>query len=96
MNTRDEMHEKSFHFHGPRGEINLKAQNLVIFLNIAERIDDETWDFHLHRHDYSRWIRETMKDGELAQRVSDIELQLLKAKESRARVREAVLQKYAL
>ena len=47
---------------------NLKAQNLVVFCQIAEGIDEETWMFHLHRGDYSRWFRHAIKDEYLARR----------------------------
>ncbi|MEO7774808.1 MAG: phosphoglycolate phosphatase, partial [Steroidobacteraceae bacterium] len=44
----------SFYFRGPDGRQNLRAQNLGIFCQIAEGIDEQTWSFHLHRNDYSR------------------------------------------
>jgi len=36
----------SFYFRGPDGRHNLKAQNLAIFCQIAQGIDEETWLFH--------------------------------------------------
>ncbi len=36
--------------------MNLKAQNLMIFLQIAEGIDDVTWMHHLRKKDYSDWF----------------------------------------
>jgi hypothetical protein len=39
----------SFYFRGPEGRQNLKAQNLTIFCQIAEGIDEETWLYHLRR-----------------------------------------------
>ncbi len=50
--------EGSFYFRGYDGRLNLRAQNLVIFLQLAEGVDDETWLFHRDRGDYSRWIRD--------------------------------------
>jgi hydroxymethylpyrimidine pyrophosphatase-like HAD family hydrolase len=67
------MRDRSFYFRGPAGRHNLKAQNLVIFSQIAEGIDEETWLFHLHRGDYSRWFREAVKDPYLADQAERIE-----------------------
>jgi hypothetical protein len=36
---------RSFFFRGRDGRMNLRAQNLIIFLQIAEGIDDDTWLF---------------------------------------------------
>ncbi|MCF6159513.1 MAG: DUF87 domain-containing protein [wastewater metagenome] len=63
----------SFYFRGHDGRHNLKAQNLAIFCQIAQGIDQETWMFHLHRGDYSRWFRHAVKDDFLADEVDRIE-----------------------
>jgi hypothetical protein len=56
----------SFYFRGPDGRHNLKAQNLTVFCQLAEGIDEQTWLFHLRRGDYSRWFRGAIKDPHLA------------------------------
>ena len=66
--------EASFFFKGPAGKLNLRAQNLNMFIQIAEGVDDETWMHHLRRGDYSRWIHEAIKDDVLAREVHDIEI----------------------
>jgi hypothetical protein len=66
----------SFYFRGPRGKHNIKAQNLNVFCQIGEGIGDETWMFHLRRNDYSRWMRDVIKNLELAAVVGDIERRL--------------------
>src|SRR5204863_357016 len=48
--------ERSFYFRGPEGKLNLRAHNLVLFLELAGGVDDETWLYHLRRGDYSRWF----------------------------------------
>jgi HAD superfamily hydrolase (TIGR01484 family) len=63
----------SFYFRGPDNRHNLRAQNLAIFCQIAEGIDEETWLFHLCRGDYSRWCRGAIKDDYLADEVERIE-----------------------
>jgi hypothetical protein len=40
---------------GPENALNLRAQNLMIFLQLADGVDDRTWQHHLHAGDYSRW-----------------------------------------
>lgn len=53
--------EQSFYFRGADGRLNLRAQNLMLFLQIAEGVDDETWEFHLRNSDYSTWFRNAIK-----------------------------------
>jgi hypothetical protein len=88
---------RSFYFRGPRGALNLRAQNLVLFLQIAAGVDDETWTHHLRLGDYSRWFREAIKDEELGDEVAAIERQPdVAAEESRARVRAALEARYTV
>jgi hydroxymethylpyrimidine pyrophosphatase-like HAD family hydrolase len=65
--------ERSFMFRGPEGKLHLKAQNLTVFLQLAEGVDDETWQYHLRAGDYSRWILQDIKDEALANEVAAIE-----------------------
>lgn len=88
--------EKSFYFRGPVGKLKLRAQNPVLFTQMAEGVDDETWLHHLRQRDYSRWFREAIKDDGLAQQVERIErLDGLSADESRARVKTAIEERYS-
>lgn len=61
-----DMGDNSFVFTGPGGHLHLVANNLLLFAHIAEGIDDDTWSYHLHRHDFTRWFRDTIHDEELA------------------------------
>jgi hypothetical protein len=65
--------EHSFYFRGPDGKLNLRAQNLMSFLQLADGVDDETWLFHLDSGDYSRWFASVIKDEGLASEVATIE-----------------------
>lgn len=65
--------ETSFYFRGPDDRLNLRAQNLHLFLQLAEGVDPDTWLFHLRRHDYSTWMRDAIKDDTLAGEVAAIE-----------------------
>jgi hypothetical protein len=87
--------EKSFYFRGAQGQMNLRAQNLMVFLQLAEGVDDETWLHHLRQGDYSTWFRERMNDKELADEVASIEEdRSLDAAQSRTRIKSSIEQRY--
>jgi HAD superfamily hydrolase (TIGR01484 family) len=87
----------SFYFRGPDARHNLKAQNLGVFCQMAEGIDEATWLFHLRRGDYSRWFRGAIKDGYLADEAERIERRPdLSAQQTRALIRELVHARYTL
>jgi hydroxymethylpyrimidine pyrophosphatase-like HAD family hydrolase len=94
--AQGELGDRSFYFRGPEGKLNLRAQNLELFIQIAEGVDEETWVHHLHQHDYSRWLREAIKDDELAGEAEKIEEADLTPAESRARMREEIEERYTL
>ena len=75
--------------------MNLRAQNLNTFIRLAEGVDDDTWLHHLRQHDYSDWMRENIKDKDLVAEVAELENQpAVSAKESRARIIEAINKRY--
>jgi HAD superfamily hydrolase (TIGR01484 family) len=87
--------EGSFYFRGPDGKLNLRAQNLMMFLQIAEGVDDQTWLYHLRHGDYSRWFAEHIKDMDLAEEAKRVEQdRSLSAKKSRELIRNSVEQRY--
>jgi hypothetical protein len=86
--------ERSFYFRGSENKLKLRAQNLTVFLQMAEGVDEDTWMHHLRAGDYSRWFRECIKDEDLAREAEAIELDGMDAEESRARIREAVERRY--
>ena len=89
--------DRSFYFRGPKGLMNLRAQNLVIFVQLAEGVDDETWVYHLQRNEYSEWFRDAIKDEGLADAVRDVEgMADLTPRESRDAIREAIVSRYTL
>jgi hypothetical protein len=92
-----DMRYHSFYFRGPGGRQNLKAQNLIVFSQIAEGIDEETWLFHLRRGDYSRWFRGAVKDKYLADQVERIEQRRdLQPSETRKLIRSLIEARYTL
>jgi HAD superfamily hydrolase (TIGR01484 family) len=87
--------EHHFFFQGPQKKLNLRAHNLMMFLQIADGVDDETWLHHLRRGDYSAWFREGIKDPDMAEEAAAIENdKRLSAKESRKAIREKVENRY--
>jgi HAD superfamily hydrolase (TIGR01484 family) len=87
--------DRSFYFRGPDNALNLRAQNLLLFLQIADGVDDDTWEHHLKAGHYSKWFRDVIKDDELAQAAADVEENAsLSAAESRKRMSEAVTRRY--
>jgi hydroxymethylpyrimidine pyrophosphatase-like HAD family hydrolase len=86
---------RSFYFRGPQGRLNLRAQNLERFTQVADGVDDETWQYHLRRHDVSRWFRTTIKDESLAAEADDVEARDdLSPNDSRSRIRAAIQRRY--
>jgi hydroxymethylpyrimidine pyrophosphatase-like HAD family hydrolase len=89
--------DRSFYFRGPQNALNLRAANLVRFREIAEGIDDATWEHHRTQGDYSAWIRAQVKDPDLARIVEEVEAaQNLPPPESRRRLLEAIRARYSV
>jgi hydroxymethylpyrimidine pyrophosphatase-like HAD family hydrolase/energy-coupling factor transporter ATP-binding protein EcfA2 len=86
--------ERSFYFRGAEKKLNLRAQNLQVFLQLAEGIDDDTWLYHLKEGDISRWFVEEIKDPELAAEVKKFENEKAPAAESRDHVRSEIEKRY--
>jgi energy-coupling factor transporter ATP-binding protein EcfA2 len=85
----------SFYFRGPDNKLNLRAQNLTLFAQIAQGIDEDTWEHHRRAGHYSRWFRDVIKDAELAQVAAAIESDTsLDASASRERIVQEVSRRY--
>ncbi len=89
--------DRSFYFQGQEGKMNIRVQNLMMFLQVGLGIDDETWSFHLERGDYAEWFREKIKDEKLAVEAERIAgLSNLKANDTRQLIRQAIENDYTL
>lgn len=89
--------DRSFYFRGPAGVLNLRAQNLLLFLQIADGVDDATWQFHLRQGDYTRWFRDQVKDEDLAGTAEQVAADSgLSAAESRTRIHQLIEDRYTL
>jgi hypothetical protein len=85
--------ERSFYFRGPQKKLNLRAQNLPLFMQIGEGVDDETWLHHLRQGDYSRWLTESLKEPGLAAEVAAVERSGAGADATRGRI-AAILERF--
>ena len=87
--------DESFYFRGPENKLNLRAQNLNLFTQLADGVDDDTWLHHLRRGDYSRWFRTYIKDPELAEEAQQVERERgISAEESRKRIKTSIEARY--
>jgi len=87
--------DRSFFFRGPKAEMNLRAANLKRFCELAEGVDEATWSHHLMQGEYSKWLRNEIKDGELADEVAAIE-RAGRPADARRRILDAVRRRYAV
>ena len=88
--------DKSFYFTGAERKLRLRAQNLAVFTQIAEGIDEDTWLYHLRRGDYSQWMREAIKDNQMAEEIASIERSPhMSASDTRTAVVDAVNRRYS-
>jgi len=89
--------DRSFYFRGPDKKLNLRAQNLIVFTDLADGVDADTWLYHWQRGDVSGWLRRCVKDEELTDQVRALEKELRDdADVSRKAVRELIERKYTL
>jgi hypothetical protein len=89
--------DRCFFFRGEDNQLNLKAQNLIMFIQLAAGVDDGTWLHHLHLQDYSNWLQNSIKDETLAAEVSEIEkTKELSPADSRDRIKTAIEKRYTL
>jgi hydroxymethylpyrimidine pyrophosphatase-like HAD family hydrolase/energy-coupling factor transporter ATP-binding protein EcfA2 len=87
--------DKSFYFRGPKRALNLRAQNLSTFVQLADGVDDETWLHHLRAGEYSQWFRDAIKDPKLAADIRTVEQdEQLSARDSRSRIKDMIVQRY--
>jgi hypothetical protein len=89
-----ELGDHSFYFKGSDGRLNLRAQNLAIFSQIAEGVDAETWRFHFDEGHIGEWFRFAIKDAELTAVADAARAAHLAPEQSRAQVLEAIRARY--
>jgi hypothetical protein len=89
--------DRSFYFRGPDKKLNLRAQNLIVFTDLADGVDADTWLYHWRRGDVSCWLRRSVKDEELTNQMQALEKEVPDdATASRKAVRQLIERKYTL
>jgi hydroxymethylpyrimidine pyrophosphatase-like HAD family hydrolase len=89
--------DRSFYFRGPEKKVNLRAHNLLQFIEIAAGVDDDTWAYHFGQGDYSRWFRDVIKDSELASAAAAVERDRFLSRDNAvAALRAAIESRYTL
>jgi hypothetical protein len=68
----------------------------MVFLQIADGVDDDTWLFHLHNSDIANWLRMEVKDPALSEEIKQISDAAMEPVDSRAAVRTAIEKRYTL
>ena len=70
-------HDKGFYFYSDLGRYTGEsASNLVTFTQKLETIDADSVNFHFQRKDYQNWIKTTVGDEALAEKINHINRQL--------------------
>jgi HAD superfamily hydrolase (TIGR01484 family) len=89
--------DRSFYFRGSEGKLKLRAHNLIVFTDLADGVDEDTWLYHWKRGEISDWVRTCIKDEHVAEKVAALEREVPDdADESRRRVRELIEETYTL
>ena len=88
--------DKTFFFRGSDERLNLRAHNLTLFMELADGVDESTWQWHREQGDYSRWIDSSIKDPELAAEVEAIERGSAPPDKARRLLHEAIGRRYTL
>lgn len=88
--------DKAFFFRGADGRLSLRATNLLMFLEMADGVDEATWQWHRARGDYSTWMATCIKDDALADEVRAVEASNAPAQLALKAVRDAVERRYTL
>ena len=61
---------------------------------MADGVDEATWRHHFENGDVAGWLREAIKDGELAEQVAALVRQEMTADEARRQVRALIEERY--
>jgi hypothetical protein len=68
--------ERRFYFHSTSGESIAAAATMHDFCNAIRHLDQQAFEYHLERGDFSHWLDGTIADKDLAVRVAGWEDEL--------------------
>ena len=67
-------YEQGFHFFAPDGHYSGEtATSLRSFLSDLKHLDIQSIRFHFERCDFQKWLRTTIGDEEIAQRIDNLD-----------------------
>jgi len=64
--------EAFYFFEDPNKYTGKSASNLAEFCDMTKTVDKKSIVFHFKRRDFERWIKETLRDKQLAKRIRNI------------------------
>ena len=67
-------YDRGFHFFAPDGHYSGEtATSFCSFLSDLKHLDIQSIRFHFERRDFQKWLRTTIGDEELAQKIDEID-----------------------
>ncbi|MBU1312541.1 MAG: Cof-type HAD-IIB family hydrolase [Alphaproteobacteria bacterium] len=87
-------HERGFYF--DMGGFGRVARNLSQFLEIANHVDDRTWEQHLRNGDFTRWFEHVIRDEGLARASQQASSADISPAASRHAIHQAILGRYKI
>ncbi|MCW4025307.1 MAG: DUF5752 family protein [Candidatus Bathyarchaeota archaeon] len=72
------------------------AQTIIEFHNNIQQVNAESLEFHLNRQDFENWLRDVVKDAELAEELEKIRFAGLKGEQLRVKLLKALSIKYSI
>ena len=89
--------EVAFHFYvGVDKPLGFSAQSLEAFYRLVREVCSDSLEFHLYRGDFESWLRDVLKDLELAEAFGGLKAAGLKDEELRKALLKAVDDKYGV
>ena len=89
--------EMGFHFYVGIGQpTDFTAQTLEEFYSFIKQVSADSLEFHLYRGDFENWLREVLKDSELAEEIGNLKMDELKSEDLRKELLKAIDAKYGI
>ena len=63
---------------------------------MADGVDEETWDYHRRRGEYSQWVKVAVKNANLAEEIEAAEKGAANFRECPDAIRQAIEREYTL
>jgi hypothetical protein len=90
--------ERGFHFRTEHERTGVVATNLRQFLTVIQHCDPAVIRHHVHHGDFSRWVRDVLRDPGLADQLRDIEHRVAEGgiESIRSQLTDAISARYML